>query len=504
MLAEDKAACEDAANDLVGLAKAGGDACQIFALLAEPLQQSRSVVREAAVRVVVQLAAQSHPEAVATLVALASDSSTTVRELAACSLAGISPSGGDEAMCKIIAAVAAMTGKEQWRVRATAAFALGKLVAGDRRLVATALPGVLECLRDQNAEVRKAGAGALEVLCKTGDAAAVKALLVAAGDGRGDVRKDAAPLVKSLALTKDDPAVMNVVMELLSDDRPDVRYAAAYVLPKVAPKGDKIAVAKLKLIIADSSIQVRGAALDALRQLVAVGESGVTVAIAACLADDEPQVQLKALRALKELTSRGASGAATRAAVQAHFKDERWAVRCAGLRALREVVPEGDKDAVAAAAGFLADEDWNLRWEAVSTLSYLTPRGDEAAAAASIAAVTAHLIHDKMLVRFFAFWALWRLADRDYGSTIGTAAALFGAVAAAFVLCGLQALDESSAATVPFRPSSSSWLFCALCALMRSFAVSTLMYLAVKGRGCLAGAGVTAIGAGAMGCVFFR
>jgi len=176
------------------------------------------------------------------------------------------------------------------RVRRQAAGVLMKM--GPR--AKTAIPSLIEILRDKDRNVRYCAA---MVLSSVGDVRAMPALIAALGDEDYRVRFRAAQ-----GLAKIGPPAAGASGALavaLKDKKDSVRWNAAAALAKIGPGAGR-AVGALTEALKDNNIQVRRYSAQAL---AAIGKpAGKTVdALAAMLKDREISARLSAAEALAKL-----------------------------------------------------------------------------------------------------------------------------------------------------------------------------------------------------------
>jgi HEAT repeat protein len=293
---------------------------------------------------------------------------------------------------------------EDWRVRQAAARALGEI--GDPQ----ALPALIQALKDEY--VREA---VEEALGKIG-VPAVPALIEALKDDDEDVRRAAAGALGEIG----DPQAVPALIEALKDDDEYVRRAAVGALGKI---GDLQAVPALLEALKDRDEYVRWAAVGALGEIGMLAVSAVLEALKA----EVWRVRLAVARALGEIgvpavpalldalkaeewRVRQVAGAlgkigeqqAVPALIQA-LKDENENVREAAARALRKI---GGPHALPALLEALKDDDWRVREAAAGALRKI---GDRQALPALLEA----LKDEEWWMRRAAAWALGEIGDRQ-------------------------------------------------------------------------------------------
>jgi len=119
-----------------------------------------------------------------------------------------------------------------------------------------AMEPLLQAMRDNDSDVRRAAAQALGALGET----ALESLLWALRDNDSDVRQAAAQALGALG----DPQALEPLLRALRDDDSDVRQAAAQALGAL---GDPQALKPLLRALRDDDSDVRQAAAQALEQL---------------------------------------------------------------------------------------------------------------------------------------------------------------------------------------------------------------------------------------------
>jgi HEAT repeats len=172
--------------------------------------------------------------------------------------------------------IAALGDRRAWR-RATAAYALGDMSSE------TAVPPLLEGLRDPAREVRAAAARSLGRL---GAVEAVEPLVEALA------AQQVPPAVAGFALVQIGPAALPSLTGLLAHDDAGVRASAAELVGLIGDAGDG---RPLLAGLQDSSAEVRARSARALGRL---GDDEATARLLAALDDRVPFVRTATARAL--------------------------------------------------------------------------------------------------------------------------------------------------------------------------------------------------------------
>jgi HEAT repeat protein len=208
--------------------------------------------------------------------------------------------------------------QKDWRVREAAASALGEI--GDAR----AVESLIAALKDSDADVRQAAAGALDKMdwqpdqdeneaaywvakgewsrcVRIGEAAAEPLIAVLKGSGH-EAREAAVEALGQLG----EPAVEPLIVALKDDDA-DVREAVVGVLGEI---GDARAVEPLIAMLKDESWAMREAAVKALGRL---GDTRAMEPLIAMLKDDDEDVREAVAESLGHLRRSGGGAAHRRA-----------------------------------------------------------------------------------------------------------------------------------------------------------------------------------------------
>ncbi len=248
--------------------------------------------------------------------------------------------------------VAALDDRE-WRVRTSAARALGELRAGQ------AAPALIARLKDPQSHVREAAAAALGEI---GHAGAAEPLVRASADASPGVRR-AAVTALGVVLGARAPATLSTRLE---DPSP---YVAAAALTALATAAGKEA---LPVVVARTDPGQHSAVR--LAAVAALGHLGLPAAaspLRALVSDEDWAVAAIAADVLAELGDRGAEEALmTAAAREAGF--EETAARVAAIAALGRV---GGARALGTLRRALADPDPRVRAAAVASADSLAARG---------------------------------------------------------------------------------------------------------------------------------
>ncbi len=242
-----------------------------------------------------------------------------------------------------------------------------------------AVAALIAALKDSDAEVRKTAAWALGEL---GDRRAVEPLIGALKDENAEVRQSAAHSLGELS----DPRAAGALLEMLKDSSADVRHQSLWALNEIpdpraveplinalkdsdadvrqmAAEGlgelaDRRAVQPLMALLSDPSADVRHSAAHALAEL---HDPRAAEALAGALKDRDADVRQAAADALGELEITTAPQSLLDA-----LKDDNAEVR----RAAAETVGEmGDRRAVPALRGLLGDPVPEVRESALEALS---------------------------------------------------------------------------------------------------------------------------------------
>ena len=204
-----------------------------------------------------------------------------------------------------------------WRVRAAAALALGRM----RLLHQGIVPALVQALQDEDAGVRRAAAVGffnigrhvqyihgppyelppehLQNQRRAEARRAMPALIRALADSDRDVRRWVARTLYELGPTAD---AVPALLDALWDEFANVRMLAASALGKAQPTTDPIVVALIDALNDDSS-SVRQAAASALGRIGPAAKAAVP-AVTALLADDNDRVRTAAGRALELIGTR--------------------------------------------------------------------------------------------------------------------------------------------------------------------------------------------------------
>jgi HEAT repeat protein len=209
-----------------------------------------------------------------------------------------------------------------WHTREAAARELG--TAGKRQ----AVPGLIDALADETAQVRRAAAEALGTLRHPAAAEALaRALARATAPGAGKSQPDRDEcLALATALAALGSSSVGPLIQLLQAKEKEARRWGAYALGRAA---DPRAVEALVERLADSRSEVRREAATALGR---IGDPQALASLVAALSHKDPETRRSAAEAL------GASGAAsTVEALISATKDPAEAVQLAALDALGRI-----------------------------------------------------------------------------------------------------------------------------------------------------------------------
>jgi hypothetical protein len=220
------------------------------------------------------------------------------------------------------------------RVRVYAAQALGDLGEMPVPDAKSAVPTLIELLKDADSTVRQAAAVALETLYEKAKPA-IPALKEAVNDKASKVR---AAAVSALWIIQglDAKSAVPVLLQLLKDKDSSVRCTAAVVLRRIGPKA-KSAIPALTELLKDKDSEVRWNAIIAFTMVSSDAKSAAPV-LAQLLKDESEQVRDAAGIALDGMGSDAKSAVPV---LKELLKDKDEKVRQAASHALKKI--EGKK-----------------------------------------------------------------------------------------------------------------------------------------------------------------
>jgi len=285
---------------------------------------------------------------------------------------------------------------------ARAAAARGLALSGNE--AAVAVPQLVEALRDENADVRRAVIEALMSIGRPADVAA-KPLAQALGrDTHPDVRRAAQRALERMG-SRASAAVPELVDALAAED-PAVRRAVIGVIGAVGVRTQAVERSLARVLVADDEPRVRSAARDALSTL---GRPLASLApeLVAALDDPEPRVRRNASSWLAQLDAPPA-GAVTKL-VDIVARDDDADVRDAAGDALKAYGPEGGANA--ALVEVLASAASDAREKAAEVLGAIGGAGDREL----VALAKSSLRDEDLAVRLASRGALVKLARTQAG-----------------------------------------------------------------------------------------
>jgi HEAT repeat protein/beta-lactamase regulating signal transducer with metallopeptidase domain len=225
------------------------------------------------------------------------------------------------------------------------------------------VPALLEALKDDNAEVRRAAA---QSLGNIGDKRATNGLVAVLGDEDAHVREAAVEALGEL----EDPRSINGLASRLTDSVTEVRRAVVHALSRFE---NKVSADVFRPVLADEDPEIRAHAANAVGELK---DHASAAALTRLIGDKHPDVRRAALSALSNLELE-----ALPAAVLDALRDPNADVRQAAASLVGEA---GDVRAVPSLKGMLADNNADVREAAVNALSEIR---DAAAIDALVAAL---------------------------------------------------------------------------------------------------------------------
>lgn len=196
-------------------------------------------------------------------------------------------------------------------------------------------------------------------------------LIDALRDSNPEVRWSAANFLSWIGVKANADAAVPALIKALRDSNTRVRQFAANALRNIGPRGAKQAVPALIQCLADETMEVRATAATALGTL-GHGTSGTVPVLIKALRDDQEGVRSSAAYGLGEL---GAEATAAVPELLRLVREESEYMVCMSAMALTNIAPE---TAVLELTGHLKDENTTVRQNAALALYYFGPKAKAA------------------------------------------------------------------------------------------------------------------------------
>jgi HEAT repeat protein len=341
----------------------GPDAKDAVPELAKALSHEKEEVRHEAAHALRAIGADAK-EAVPALVEALDDELILVRLPSVLALGSIGPDA-KPAVDKLTSYLEA----EDALLKVCAVWALAKIEPDDERLKTETVPALMEFLKDEDQEARRAAALALLQL-DPGPEIMIPAFLGAFDSASPEVRSDMLEAIASLG----EEAVPGMIRGL---KYPDIRKQVAEILGRIG-EGAKEAVPALLEHVNDEDPQVQAEVLFALGCIGGPEAKGAIDAAIAVLQDENERVRVSGMYLLGKL---GPDAAAAAPELKKILKSDDPKSPRACMWALVRIEPDNEevaKLAVPMMISGLEDEDAFVRIEAARTLELIGPAAKEA------------------------------------------------------------------------------------------------------------------------------